>query len=204
MEQWLQAYDACRLIAMNMFSMVDKPFTKEASINLKRVYEISYFQQRIADIIVDLEINYIDDILSKIDSDSEPDEIKATERQLWENIRRVATSSRRTGSGFTGLADMLAALNLKYDSDEALDVVKAVMKQKMKGELDAMIDMAVLQAPFQGWNKDKEAIFTVKGLKGKNSFYQMLLEEFPEQFERMREFGRRNVSWSTVNCGIIE
>lgn len=197
-EQWMQAYDACRLLALNLYNIVKKHFEKDAAIDYEKLYEIAYIQQRLADDIVDIEIDHIDKILTKIYGDPEPIETKQTEITLWKNIKQTAMNSRRTGCGFTALADMLASLNLKYDSDEAIAVIKEVMKTKLRAELDCTIDLAILRGAFDGWDKTKE-FQEVKGkLVGANKFYQMIVDEFPEQAKRMYIFGRRNVSWSTV------
>jgi ribonucleoside-diphosphate reductase alpha chain len=206
-EQWMQAYDACRLLCLNLYSIVRQPFRKEANIDYDLLYDIAYMQQRLADDIVELEIQHVDRIIQKIKDDKEPLETKATELDLWEKIKEVASSSRRTGCGFTALADMLAALGLKYDSDEALKVVGKVMHIKMKAELDCTIDLAIQRGPFKGWDPLKEfhsggpggyGPATEHDFKGDNVFYQMLCDEFPEQVKRMLIYGRRNVSWSTV------
>jgi ribonucleoside-diphosphate reductase alpha chain len=110
----------------------------------------------------------------------------------------MTQASRRTGCGITALGDMLAAINCKYDSDKAMKVTQAVMQTKMKAELDCTIDLAILRGTFEGWDISKEWISDGHGGVGKNSFYQMLIEEFPEQVDRMIKYGRRNVSWSTV------
>ena len=206
-EQWMQAYDACRLLALNLFSIVKSPFTSEAEIDKYKLYEIAYIQQRLADDIVELEIEYVDRIIDKIKKDPEPDDIKREELELWNKIRETAKASRRTGCGFTALGDMLAALGLKYDSDKALKVTEEVMKIKMVAELDCSIDLAILRGPFSGWNGDLEFYvvnepnnrFTDGHLMGKNSFYDMIISEFGESMAvRMMQYGRRNVSWSTV------
>jgi ribonucleoside-diphosphate reductase alpha chain len=194
-EQWMQAYDACRLLAINLFSVVKNPFKENSEIDWDKLYEISYIQQRLADDIVELELEYIKKIQDKIKSDPEPEYIKATEVELWDNVYNVAKASRRTGCGFTALGDMLAALNLKYDSDEALAITEKVMQTKMRAELDCTIDLAILRSTFEGWDVRKE--FISKDKFG-NAFYQMLSDEFPEQATRMILYGRRNVSWSTV------
>ncbi len=197
-EQWLQAYDSCRLMALNLYSIVDNPFQDNASINWDKLYEISYMQQRLADTLVDLEIAYVNKIIRKIKADPEPAEVKRTELELWQNILKTAKSGRRTGCGFTGLADMLAALGIKYEQES--DVIKEVCKVKMRAELDCTIDLAILRGPFEGWSAQKEFSKTVKDsiYDGTNEFYQMLADEFPEQVARMYLYGRRNVSWSTV------
>lgn len=201
-EIFMQAYDACRLLCLNLYNIVNEPFTENSAIDYDKLYEIAYIQQRLADDIVSLEIEYIDRIIAKIKHDKEPDDVKAVELDLWQNIKRVAMSSRRTGCGFTALADMLAALGLKYDSDEAIEIVGKVMKMKMMAELDCTIDLAITRGPFEGWDKRKEYPLVKEQDEtwenSGNSFYKMIREEFPEQYERMKKYGRRNVSWSTV------
>jgi ribonucleoside-diphosphate reductase alpha chain len=209
-EQWMQAYDACRLLALNLFSIVKNPFTNEAEIDKEKLYEIAYIQQRLADNIVDLEIEYVQRIIEKIEADPEPEEVKAIELELWRNIKATATASRRTGCGFTALGDMLAALGLKYDSDEALEVIKEVSKIKMRAELDCTVDLAILRGTFEGWNPDTE--FDINRLNsgdidfvgGNNDFYEMLIEDFYTESMRMIQYGRRNLSWSNIApCGSI-
>lgn len=209
-EQWMQAYDACRLLTLNLFSIVKNPFTPQAEIDWEKLYEIAYIQQRLADDIVDLEIEYVNNIINKINSDPEPFHVKAAELNLWIEVRDTAKASRRTGCGITALGDMLAALGLKYDSPEALEITGKVMKKKMEAELDCTIDLAILRGTFEGSNPELEFEFngenlngngiTVKGgyLKGKNKFYETLIKEFPRQAEMLWRYGRRNVSWSTV------
>lgn len=206
-EQWMQAYDACRLLAANLLNLVRNAFTQNAKLDLDRAYEVFYIQQRLADDIVDLEIEYVDRIIDKINNDNEPDGVKNEELMLWKNVRKTAKESRRTGCGFTGLGDMLAAIGLKYDSDEALKVIEQIMKVKMRAELDCTIDMALLRGKFEGHNSDLEFYvvneprnrFADGHLMGKNAFYQMIITEFGESMAmRMMQYGRRNVSWSTV------
>lgn len=196
-EQWMQAYDACRLLALNLFSIVKNKFTEESWIDYDLLYEIAYVQQRLADDIVDLELEYIDKIISKIKSDPEPEEVKRTELLLWENVKAMTQASRRTGCGITALGDMLAAINCKYDSDEAMKITQTVMQTKMRAELDCTIDLAILRGTFEGWDREKE-FTTYGGFRGLSKFYEMLQSEFLEQAIRMNQYGRRNVSWSTV------
>lgn len=186
-------YDACRLLALNFFSVVKNSFSGEAFIDFNLLHNISYVQQTIADIIVDLELEHIDGIINKIQNDPEDIEIKRPELELWENIRRVCASSRRTGSGFTALGDMLAALGVSYN--ESINVVEKVMKTKFKGELDATIDMSILFGPFEGYNPELEFH---SSQEGSNAFFEQLASEFPEETIKMIKHGRRNVSWSTV------
>ncbi len=154
----MQPYDACRLIAVNLFSFVDNPFTDEAKFNYQKFYQYNYEAMRLSDDLIDLELEHIDRILRKINEDPEPFEDKRTEFELWEKIKKTAASSRRTGLGFTALGDTLAALNFKYDSDEALEVIESIMKTKMESELDCTIDLAILRGTFEGWKSELEKI----------------------------------------------
>lgn len=199
----MQPYDACRLIATNLFSFVEKPFTDEAWFNFDKFYKVNYEAMRLSDDLIDLELEHIDRILDKIENDPEPDDVKLREYDLWHKIRETAQASRRTGLGFTALADAMAALGIKYDSNEALDFVEALMKKKIESELDCTIDLAILRGTFEGWNSELEYTTTelAKGLfetKGNNSFYSFISKEFPVQINRMIKWGRRNVSFSTV------
>ena len=199
----MQPYDACRLIATNLFSFVENPFTDEAWFNFEKFYKINYEAMRLSDDLIDLELEHIDRILDKIENDPEKDDVKLREYDLWHKIRETAQASRRTGLGFTALADTMAALGIKYDSDEALDFVEALMKKKMESELDCTIDLAILRGTFEGWDNEKE--FTTTEIeenlfenKGNNSFYSFINTNFPLQSKRMQQWGRRNISFSTV------
>lgn len=157
-EIFMQEYDACRLIAVNLFSFVDEPFTKEAKFNFNKFYEVNYDSMRLSDDLIDLELEHIDRILTKIQSDTEPQEVKERELKLWNKVKQTAQHSRRTGLGFTALADTLAALGLKYDSDEGLEVIEQIMKTKMESELDCTIDLAILRGTFEGWDSELEKV----------------------------------------------
>jgi ribonucleoside-diphosphate reductase alpha chain len=195
-EIFMQPYDACRLMAINLLSFVENPYTDEAYVDWVKLYEVAYEQQRLADDLVDLELEHISRILAKIHSDEESDEVKRTEIELWEKVYDVASAGRRTGCGFTALGDMLAALGVSYDSQQGCDYIEKVMHTKMEAELDCTIDLAILRGSFEGWDKNVEYPDTDK-LCG-NKFYEMLYDEFPHQTQRMIYYGRRNVSWSTV------
>ena len=208
MEQYLQPYDSCRLILINLYSFVSDPFTPNARIDWNKLYEVCYEQLRLGDNLVDLEIEHIDRIIAKIQSDPEPESIKQTELELWQKCREQALAGRRVGAGITALADMLAALGMKYDSEPALVMIEEVMKTKMRAELDASIDLAIMRGSFKGFNADQE--FNIAGddtngyviTNGNNTFYELLLNNFPEQCYKMCQYGRRNISWSTIqSCG---
>ena len=203
----MQAYDACRLIAVNLFSFVKHPFTEKAIFDSEKFYQKNYQAMRLSDGLIDLEIQHIDRIIEKIKNDPEDNEVKARELILWLKIRHTAISSRRTGLGFTALGDTLAALNLKYDSKEALDIIDHIMRIKMVSELDCTTDLAILRGTFEGCNTHlefKSSLHKGGNIKGLNSFYQFICDTFPKQAEKMFDVGRRNVSWSTVNGGFIK
>lgn len=199
----MQPYDACRLIAVNLFSFVKDPFTSKAEFDFEKFYQINYEAMRLSDDLIDLEIEHIDRILHKLNMDPEDVEVKYREIRLWNKVRETAMSSRRTGLGFTALGDTLAALGLKYDSDEALEVIESIMKTKMESELDCTIDLAILRGPFEGWDSNKEVFEQNDGVQESwkqygNRFYYFLESNFQEQAKRMHQYGRRNVSFSTV------
>jgi len=204
-EQFLNPNDSCRLMVLNLFSFVENPFTTTAKINYKKLYEIAYEHARLGDDLVDLELEYIQRIIDKIKSDPEPIEIKRNELELWEKSYDNTKAGRRIGLGITALADMLAALNLKYDSEEALEIIDKVMSTKMEAELDCTIDLSILRGSFEGWEPSKEYYwdkYDIPGFRdwdeGKNKFYKFLDNKFYQQASRMRNYGRRSVSWSTI------
>lgn len=189
-EIFMQSYDACRLIAVNLFSFVENPFSENAKVNFVKLYETFYETLVISDNIIDAEINFINRIIEKVKKDKQEDNI--VELNLWEKIKETALNSRRTGVGFTGLGDMLAALGVKYGSSESLDLIEKIFTEKTKGELDATIDLAILRGTFEGWNAKLEKA------ESSNSYYKFIKLKFPEQYKRMQKWGRRNVSFSTV------
>ena len=185
----MQGGDSCRLIAINFFNFVENPFTDKAVFDFDKLYEVAYETQRLMDNLVDLELESVDRILEKIDKDPEPEHIKSVERETWELLRDNGKIGRRTGLGFTALADTIAALGIKFDSDEALKVVDEIMRTKMQAEFDSSIDMAIERGKFE--------IFDTK-TEEESEFVQMIKKEFPEIYKRMMKYGRRNISISTV------
>ena len=180
--------DSCRLIAMNLMSVVENPFTDKASVNHELLYKISYEQQRLLDNLVDLEVEAIDKIIEKIKSDPEDEKYKRVEIETWEQLKEAGKKYRRTGGGFTALGDMLASLGVEYGSEECDEVLHEVMSTKLKGEWDASTDLAIERGSFPEWNSEHD----------NTEFFDMLEEEFPEVYERNMNHGRRNISLSTV------
>ena len=181
--------DSCRLIAINLFGCVKNPFSPEAEFDYEKFYEVTYEAQRLMDDLVDLELECVNNILKKIDADPEPDFIKETERKTWQLLYDNGKNGRRTGLGFTALADTIAALGFKFDSNESIKVVDKIMKAKCEAEFDSSIDMAIERGKF--------VVFDTK-IEEKSDFVQMLKKELPHVYERMMKHGRRNVSISTV------
>lgn len=131
----MQGGDSCRLMAINLFSFVKNPFSENAEFDYEKLYEVAYEGMRLMDDLVDLELEHIDRILKKIEKDKEPDFIKDVERRTWELLYKNGKEGRRTGLGFTGLADALAAMNVKYDSVKAQLEIDAIMRTKFQEKL---------------------------------------------------------------------
>ncbi len=185
----MQGGDSCRLIAVNLYSMVDNPFTSEASFNFEKFYEVIYEAQRLMDDLVDLELEAIEKILGKVSNDAEPDFIKDVERKTWELLYDAGKKGRRTGLGFTALGDTLAALNIKFDSNEAIKITDSIMRTKCRAEFESSIDMAVERGKFEAFDTE---------IENTSEFINMMQKEFPEIYNRMMIHGRRNISISTV------
>ncbi|CAN5124430.1 adenosylcobalamin-dependent ribonucleoside-diphosphate reductase [soil metagenome] len=185
----MQGGDSCRLIAINLFSFVTDPFTSKAKFDTERFYKVTYESQRLMDNLVDLEIEAVERILGKIKSDPEPDAIKQVEIDTWKLLLNAGKRGRRTGLGFTALADMFAALGLSFDSEETLEMAEQMMKLKCRAEFDSSIDMAIERGRFNDFNPEIEM---------QSEFIQMMQKELPDVFDRMMKYGRRNISLSTV------
>ena len=181
--------DSCRLIANNMFNCVVNPYTKDSYFDFDKWYEINYEAQRLMDDLVDLELESVKIILDNIISDPEPDHIKAIELKTWEQLYKNGKKNRRTGLGFTALGDTLAALNIKYDSNESLLMVEDIMKKKCEAEFDSSIDMAIERGSFDGFDVN---------IENTSKFVMMLKKELPHIYDRMMKYGRRNISLSTI------
>ena len=185
----MQGGDSCRLIAINLYSFVNEPFTPKAWFDHERFAAVTYEAQRLMDDLVDLELEAVDHILAKVNADPEPEELKRTERETWELLRDTGRKGRRTGLGFTGLADALASLNLKYDSDAAITAAEDILRTKCRAEFDSSIDMAIERGAFEGF---------APAVERTSAFTAMLEKELPEVHDRMMRHGRRNISLSTV------
>lgn len=182
-------YDSCRLIAINLYSYVEHPFTRDARFNFERFRKHVGAAQRIMDDIIDLELEKIDGIIKKIDMDPESLDIKRVERELWMNIRRKATEGRRTGVGITGEGDMLAALNLRYGSDNATDFSVEVHKSLALAAYSASVDLAAERGAFPIYSTERER---------NNPFIKRIKDADADLYERMSRYGRRNIALLTI------
>lgn len=182
-------YDSCRLLAINLFSYVNHPFTDKASFDFDLFKEHVKIAQRIMDDIIDLELEKIDMILQKIDEDPELDEVKAVERNLWINIRKKSEEGRRTGIGITAEGDMLAALGIQYGSEDgnafSLEIHKTLAIEAYRGS----VNLAKERGAF--------SIFDVEREKN-NPFIQRLKEADNKLYYDMLEYGRRNIALLTI------
>lgn len=182
-------YDSCRLLAINLYSYVDDPFTGKATFNWEKFRKHVGYAQRIMDNIIDLELEKIEAILHKVKSDPEDEEIKRVEISLWENIRKKALEGRRTGVGITAEGDMLAALGLQYGSDDATDFSEEVHKTLAVEAYRSSVNMAKERGPFGVFDARKEK---------DNPFIKRLASVDPEMVDDMMKHGRRNISLLTI------
>ena len=181
-------YDSCRLLAINL-SYVDKPFTSAAKFDFDLFKQHVAKAQRIMDDIIDLEMEKIEAILGKIDSDPEPEEVKEAERHLWEKIKAKTLKGRRTGVGTTGEGDMLAALGLRYGTPEATSFSESVHRELAVAAYGSSVRMAVERGAFEIFDAVREK---------DNPFINRLKEASPELYADMVKYGRRNIACLTI------
>jgi ribonucleoside-diphosphate reductase alpha chain len=182
-------YDSCRLLAINLFSYVDKPFTPKASFNSEKFKKHVTYAMRMMDDIIDLELEKIDKILDKIQKDPEPDDIRNTEFQLWKRIRKTCEEGRRTGVGITAEGDMLAALGIRYGTDEAIEFSTKVHRILALSAYQSSVTMARERGPFAIYDPIREA---------KNPFILRLKEADETLYQEMIKYGRRNIALLTI------
>ena len=182
-------YDSCRLLAINLYSYVENPFTPEARFNFELFKEHAMLAQRIMDDIIDLEMEKIDMILAKVESDPEPDYIKQTERDLWNKIKDKTIKGRRTGVGITAEGDMIAAMNLRYGTEEATAFSEEVHKTLALACYRSSVTMAKERGKFEVYDAAREA---------NNPFMMRIKDADPELYNDMVQFGRRNIACLTI------
>lgn len=182
-------YDSCRLIAVNLYSYVKDPFTEKASFDFELFKEHIGYAQRLMDDIIDLEMEKIDKILDKINSDPETDEVKETELHLWNKIRNKTLQGRRTGVGTTGEGDMIAAMGLRYGTPEATNFSVQVHKTLAVAAYRSSVNMAKERGAFSIFDAKREA---------NNPFVNRIKAEDPALYEDMVKYGRRNIACLTI------
>ncbi|MGN1258203.1 MAG: adenosylcobalamin-dependent ribonucleoside-diphosphate reductase, partial [Candidatus Limisoma sp.] len=182
-------YDSCRLIAINLYSYVLNPFTDEARFDFDTFRSHVAAAQRIMDDIIDLEMEKIEKIIAKIEADPETDEVKQTERNLWNKIRTKTLKGRRTGVGTTGEGDMLAALGLRYGTEEATSFSVEVHKALALAAYRSSVEMAKERGAFEMFDAQREA---------NNPYIGRIREADPQLYEDMVKYGRRNIACLTI------
>lgn len=182
-------YDSCRLLAINLYSYVVNPFKADAYFDFELFKKHVALAQRIMDDIIDLEAEKIDKILAKIDADPETDEVRGPERHLWEKIRKKTLEGRRTGVGITAEGDMIAAMGLRYGTEEATDFAEKVHRSLALAAYSSSVQMAKERGAFEIFDFEREK---------NNPFINRLGEADPQLLEDMKKYGRRNIACLTV------
>ena len=182
-------YDSCRLLAINLYSYVENPFTAEARFNFDLFKKHVAAAQRIMDDIIDLEMEKIDKIIDKIKSDPETDEVKFTELNLWTKIRNKTIKGRRTGVGTTAEGDMIAALGLRYGTEEATQMSETVHKALALAAYRSSINLAKERGAFEVYDFNREV---------NNPFVNRIYDADPELRELAKKYGRRNIACLTI------
>ena len=182
-------YDSCRLLAVNLYSFVNNPFTEKAEFDFGKFRDVVGKAQRLMDDIIDLEMEKINIILAKIDTDPEPEEVKAPERDLWLKIKAKTLRGRRTGLGTTAEGDMIAAMGLKYGTPEATEFSVQVHKAVALAAYRSSVDMAAERGAFEVFDAGREA---------GNPYIARLCEADPQLGSDMRRQGRRNIACLTI------
>ena len=182
-------YDSCRLLAINLYSYVVNPFKPDAYFDFELFKKHVALAQRIMDDIIDLELEKIERIMEKIDQDPEGEEVKHAERNLWNKIYKKSGQGRRTGVGITAEGDMLAALGLRYGTEEATEFSEKVHKTVALGAYRSSVEMAKERGAFEIYSNEREQ---------NNPFIQRLAEADPELYAEMKKYGRRNIACLTI------
>ncbi|MBE0637721.1 MAG: adenosylcobalamin-dependent ribonucleoside-diphosphate reductase [Bacteroidales bacterium] len=182
-------YDSCRLLAINLYSYVENPFTEKASFNFNLFRKHAHIAQRMMDNIIDLETEKVDGILAKINSDPEAEETKLTEKRMWEKIKEKTQQGRRTGIGITAEGDMFAALGLRYGSEEANAFAVEVHKTLAVEVYRSSVNLAKERGSFGVFDFEKEK---------NNPFIQRIGSADPTVIEEMKKYGRRNIALLTI------
>jgi len=185
----LSPYDSCRLMVINLLSFVKNPFTAIAEFDYIKMAEVTQKAQRLMDDMIDLEIEQIKKILIKIEADPEPEEVKAIERDLWNNIETMAHLGRRTGLGVTAVGDTLAALGIRYGSDKSIEIVESLYKNLTINAYRSSCTLAKERGAFLVHDHNKE--------RG-HEFLERIWKEAPDIHEMSKKYGRRNIALITT------
>ena len=178
----MDGYNSCRLIAINMLSFIDNPFTDKAKLNINKVYDVTYDAMRLCDDLVDLECEAIERIINAI-------KVGDDAKEMWKEVLRRGRDTRRCGLEFTALSDMVAAVGLKFCTENGNKFVDKVMRLMMSACLDSQVDLALERGVFPAYDEKCE---------DKNFWFRYIEQEYPERYHRMDNFGRRNISFTTA------
>lgn len=191
----LSAYDSCRLLLLNLTSFVDNKFTENASFNHELFSSYAMKAQRLMDDLIDLELECVDQIINKIESDPEPEEVKYTELKLWNKIKEAATNGRRTGLGVTGLGDTLAMLGQVYGSEESIATTEEIYQNLCFSAYEQSCELAKERGAFPVYDFGKDS---------SNEFINRIFEANPKLRELHQKHGRRNIALTTTApCGSV-
>lgn len=180
-EIFMSGLESCRLIAINMLSFIDDPFTKDAKLNVNRVYDVTYDAMRLGDDLVDLENEAVRRILDVVKDDKYAVDV-------WSGILEKGENGRRCGLEFTALSDMCAAMGYKFCTKESNEFIEKVCRLMMSAVLDCQTDMALERGTFPDYDSN---------IEGNNEWYKFISEEYPERYHKLNEIGRRNISFTT-------
>lgn len=189
-EIFMSGEESCRLIAVNMLSFIDNPYTENAKINVKRVYDVVYDAMRLADDLVDLENEAVTRIIDVVKYDKYA-------KEIWEKILAKGIGGRRVGLEFTAMSDMIAALGQKFCSEQANKTIDNLTRLIMSASLDSQTDMAIERGAFPDYNNELEKSCN-------NDWYTYIKNEYPYSYDKMMHVGRRNISFTTMGpCGSL-
>lgn len=189
-EIFMSGQESCRLLAINMLSFVDDAFTKDAKINVNTVYNITYEAMRLADDLVDLENEAVQRIIDVVSDDNYA-------VNIWSKILEKGQNGRRVGLEFTAMSDMIAALNEKFCTENANRIIDNVTRLMMCAAIDAQTDMTLERGTFPDYNNELEK-------NNHNEWYTFIRENYPERYEHLMKYGRRNISFTTAGpCGSL-
>ncbi len=185
----LSPYDSCRLMLVNLTSFVKNPYTDTASFDFEKLSEVAQKAQRLMDDMIDLEVEQIEKILNKVDSDPEPDAVKAIERDMWTTIEEMARRGRRTGLGVTGVGDAVASVGYRYGSQESIDFIEELYKTLTVNAYRSSCNLAKERGAFPAYSFEKE--------EG-HEYVERILEADDDLRRMMKKYGRRNIAITTT------